>query len=167
MKKKLYSGLISECVKKLAETKNQTQILTWNISPIMKSIHTHDTISPWFVIMNSWLKIGAFLPDFRLVGILLRERDETWTGWKKDQTVGPGLLGRLTAAKSYTKRRGEGYDEEERRGEERGSPVHLRRRRKFLMDSHAVLTANTSDKEWTTQFIYSRLSDFQYLRIDG
>lgn len=43
--------------------------LTWNIRPTIKSIHTQEIMSPWFVIINSWLSIGAFLPDFRLLGI--------------------------------------------------------------------------------------------------
>ena len=44
--------------------------LTWNIRPTIKTIHTQEIISPWFVIMNSWLSIGAFLPVFRLLGII-------------------------------------------------------------------------------------------------
>lgn len=49
---------------------------TWNISPIMKTIHIQETISPWFVITNSWLRIGAFLPDFRRLGIFFVSKEK-------------------------------------------------------------------------------------------
>lgn len=38
-------------------------ILTGNISPTTNTIATHETISAWFWITNSWLKNGGFLLD--------------------------------------------------------------------------------------------------------
>lgn len=36
-------------------------LLTWNMRPMTKTIATQDTISAWFWIKNSWLRIGGFL----------------------------------------------------------------------------------------------------------
>lgn len=38
-------------------------VLTGSINPTTKTIATHDTISAWFCITNSWLKNGGFLFD--------------------------------------------------------------------------------------------------------
>ena len=38
-------------------------LLTWNISPTTKTIATHATMSAWFWMTNSWLKMGGFLLD--------------------------------------------------------------------------------------------------------
>lgn len=40
-----------------------TEILTGSINPTTNTIATHDTISAWFCITNSWLKNGGFLLD--------------------------------------------------------------------------------------------------------
>lgn len=45
--------------------------LTCTIRPITKTIATQDTISAWFWIMNSWLKIGGFLLELFLIGLTI------------------------------------------------------------------------------------------------
>ena len=64
-----------------------TQIRTWNIRPTMKTIQPQDTMSPWFVIINSWLKIGAFLPVFFRPGIVFYNHKS----WKERRRLKRGI----------------------------------------------------------------------------
>ena len=43
---------------------------TWNISPIITTMQAQDTISPWFWIINSWLRKGGFFPFLPLIVVI-------------------------------------------------------------------------------------------------
>ena len=51
---------------------------TLKSKPIIKSMQIHDTISPWFVMINSWLKTDVFLFFFFIAGILLRFKSKSF-----------------------------------------------------------------------------------------
>ena len=53
---------------------------TWNMRPITNTIATHDTMSAWFWIKNSWLKIGGFL-------LLLLRRGAIFSSWSQTGDV--------------------------------------------------------------------------------
>ena len=57
-------------------TKHQTTTygLTWAMSPTTITMATHDTMSAWFWMMNSWLNIGGFLFDVFLTGFTILRR---------------------------------------------------------------------------------------------
>lgn len=57
-------------------------LLTGTIIPKTNTTITHDTISAWFWIMNSWLNTGGFFVDFRPFTTILHKltiaRSEKW-----------------------------------------------------------------------------------------
>ena len=56
----------------------------------MKTIQIQETISPWLVMTNSWLRIGAFLPVFRRPGIFFCDKTERKER-KERRLLGPRL----------------------------------------------------------------------------
>ena len=100
--------------------------LTWNIRPTIKTIHTQEIISPWFVIMNSWLSIGAFLPVFRLLGIIPAWKVKHQRRKKEVQWC-PGFGRPEASAQSATRTASEVY-----RDNFGGAPYLFRKKKKIL-----------------------------------
>ena len=100
--------------------------LTWNIRPTIKTIHTQEIISPWFVIMNSWLSIGAFLPVFRLLGIIPAWKVKHQRR-KKEVEWCPGFGRPEASAQSATRTASEVY-----RDTFCGAPYLFREKKKIL-----------------------------------